>query len=468
MPVPHLFADEIGAIKRLYLDENFSALNALGVAVTSAPYFAKGDGITDDTAAIQAALDSGRRTFFPRPPNFYRITAPLQVRQYQFLEGEIGSATIIRNTAGGDVLNFTVAPFQDMVQIKHLRLGALGTGKCIVFNNTYANYIARLAMEEVHTEADANIGIDANLISCYLLNCTDGYYANVAPYVNHRAYNIQFGGAGNANANLLENCDIFNSGVTQTAMSVTSALLLGLVNLRFENNGRDLATSNVQDLLALNLYSERGQHAVSQFEFGASRTGVRIIGAQLNGGLMPAGASMIRAPSASPLVLKEVDSGTTAAAFNYQDSTTSAHFPTALHDLLTDNRWQGNAADPLLPFDNVREGAATAFAPNAVSFTIVPGTGGVTHTGRYSLVKRTVTWQITSTVTGTATIASTAGVSYYDGFPAGLVPIRSAFGCVDDNIVSLGSGLSYINSRHFVPAYAARNANVTQGGVFQF
>lgn len=180
---------------------------------------------------------------------------------------------------------------------------------------------------------------------------------------------------------------------------------------------------------------------------------------------------MFRAPTATPLVLKECDVGTTASAFGYQDINTSAHFPTSLHDILTDNRWQGNAADPLLPWDNVRTGVPVAFTPTANGFTIVNGTGGVTHAGRFSVVGRTFKWQIVSTVTGTATIAAPGGGStnYFDGFPTNVTPIRDTFGVTDDSATVInGSGLSYVNGRHYPPPFSARNLSVTYSGTFQF
>src|SRR5690606_242092 len=50
---------------------------------------AVGDGVTDDTAAVQAILDSGYAyIFFPEPPIKYLITAPLTVPDtVRFIDG---------------------------------------------------------------------------------------------------------------------------------------------------------------------------------------------------------------------------------------------------------------------------------------------------------------------------------------------------------------------------------------------
>lgn len=38
---------------------------------------AVGDGVTDDTAAVQAAIDAGQPLYFPKPSNFYKVTSPV-------------------------------------------------------------------------------------------------------------------------------------------------------------------------------------------------------------------------------------------------------------------------------------------------------------------------------------------------------------------------------------------------------
>jgi hypothetical protein len=57
-------------------------------------YGAKGNGMTDDTAAIQAALNAtpaGGRCYFPMPSNFYMTTAPLLIPNQVNLQGPLSS-----------------------------------------------------------------------------------------------------------------------------------------------------------------------------------------------------------------------------------------------------------------------------------------------------------------------------------------------------------------------------------------
>ena len=48
---------------------------------------ALGDGVTDDTLAINACLAANLRVFFPEPLTFYKITAPLNLRSGHYLMG---------------------------------------------------------------------------------------------------------------------------------------------------------------------------------------------------------------------------------------------------------------------------------------------------------------------------------------------------------------------------------------------
>ncbi len=59
-------------------------------------YGAKGDGITDDTAAIQAALDASLNVFLPA--GTFKTTAPLTIRSGQAVVGAGSQLTIILNT----------------------------------------------------------------------------------------------------------------------------------------------------------------------------------------------------------------------------------------------------------------------------------------------------------------------------------------------------------------------------------
>lgn len=55
------------------------------INVKEAPYFAVGDGITDDTEALQRAIDENEYVFLPK--GFYRVTKTIQLKPYTKLFG---------------------------------------------------------------------------------------------------------------------------------------------------------------------------------------------------------------------------------------------------------------------------------------------------------------------------------------------------------------------------------------------
>lgn len=66
------------------------ATNAMivGAVANVLDYGAVGDGIADDTAAIQAAIDTGKSVYFPWPESVYKVTASLTIGNGQVLHGD--------------------------------------------------------------------------------------------------------------------------------------------------------------------------------------------------------------------------------------------------------------------------------------------------------------------------------------------------------------------------------------------
>ncbi len=61
--------------------------------VTAPPYSAKGDGLTDDTDALQRAIDENRRVFLPK--GYYRITKTLNLKRHTRLVGVASHLSVI-------------------------------------------------------------------------------------------------------------------------------------------------------------------------------------------------------------------------------------------------------------------------------------------------------------------------------------------------------------------------------------
>ena len=74
-----------------------SAASKFGEMVSVKDFGAVGDGVTDDTAAIQAAINSGKSVFFPE--GTYRANNLTQSTNFQRLYG-FGNAAIVKNASG--------------------------------------------------------------------------------------------------------------------------------------------------------------------------------------------------------------------------------------------------------------------------------------------------------------------------------------------------------------------------------
>ncbi len=391
------------------------------VSVTD--FGAVGDGTTDDTAAIQAAVDTRKTVFFPKPASYYKTTNRILLYANSHLTGEEGVNTIIRRTTGvNGVLEFVGA--NENAVIENLRLGGSGVIGIAVDNVILSEYLSTLSLRNVHFEGDLLNGIYGNLIHCNFEDCTFGYFTETAAHASFQAVVSVHSGGNNTNVNRFENCKFANGGDTVNAVSFDNGLILTFVNCAWEFCGRNLYCSNVQNTLLVNCYTEGGVHATSQFDFNQSRGRIKILGGQFDGGTMPSASAMFSVSDDAQLFVEDADISTTSAAYTYKSSTTSAHLPADaainLHRF-SDCRIQGNTSDPLKYLDTTRSAALTAkgwaMINTASSGTIVAssdpglaitrnGTGDVTCTFSTNICAASTTACVIATGQTTMVIAA--------------------------------------------------------------
>jgi hypothetical protein len=100
---------------------------------------AKGDGVTDDTAAIQAALDASQAVFIPA--DTYLTSAPLLFHPNQLIYGEGSKQTLILNNTS-DVWRRDNSATQDLyTQIKGIGCTRTQGGTTTAFNFTNTTYV---------------------------------------------------------------------------------------------------------------------------------------------------------------------------------------------------------------------------------------------------------------------------------------------------------------------------------------
>jgi hypothetical protein len=339
----------------------------------------------------------------------------------------------------------------------------------------YATYVARLSLSHVNFEADLLASINANLIYFSAQDCSFGYYQQTAPHASGQHIISSYGGSNFTDLNSVERCTFFNSN-GDWSVNLNAGVLWRFVNCDWTLNKRNLLTNNISGVVLENCYSEQttGVAFYGAFAFLSSRVQTRITGGSFNGGTLAAGSAMFASDASSPLLVEDADIATSATAFTYYNPTAVAYsLPVSGLINFKNNRMGGNASDPLVWMDGIIEGAPQAFTPTQNGLTIVNGTGGVTLSGKYSIVNRQVFFNIQIAVTGTATTASVASNTtfIYPFLPASLLPSNSSVMSVTDDQDATASniGVGHIysaNGRMYLPSWTARNATITISGSF--
>jgi hypothetical protein len=113
---------------------------------------------------------------------------------------------------------------------------------------------------------------------------------------------------------------------------------------------------------------------------------------------------------------------------------------------------------------SIGNGGANVFFNPGNNITKVNGTGGVTVTGVYNVVGRFMTFSVTITATGTATFASTVGVTSFE-FPLNIA-IGTKIPCtIIDAATGLALPVGYVRTNSVdLPTIAARGGQIIVSG----
>lgn len=162
---------EINPLTRAKIESNL----AHSLAVNVREYGAAGDGVADDTAALQAAFDTGRNVYIP--PGRYRVTSKIIVStDLQHIYGDIHGPNLrytVNLQRGAQIVMDAAFPDAVMIDVTAQQV----TFNSIAFVGKAFNQNTLVYCERRNTDWGDNINIDPTFVNCAFYSCQYGLYS---------------------------------------------------------------------------------------------------------------------------------------------------------------------------------------------------------------------------------------------------------------------------------------------------
>lgn len=140
---------------------------------------AVGDGTTDDTTAIQNALDAGEALYIPPALSGYRFTSPLTITKVMEITGDSAASWLkgdFSTAQNGLTINLASGGARENGKLENFKVSSnTGRGLYIDLSSGSANYINRWVFNNLQVRNDSGSG---NALELYNPTNTDGFFCS--------------------------------------------------------------------------------------------------------------------------------------------------------------------------------------------------------------------------------------------------------------------------------------------------
>jgi hypothetical protein len=166
---------------------------------------AVGDGVADDTAAIQAAINAAASVFVP--PGTYRISSLLTLTQSRFSITGVKGKSILKATGNNAILGPAADFNAEFAEVSGLTFTSNTAGQGTGIYSPSSWYLSHWTVRECSFEGKLAYGINAPLIGCLISRCDFGVY-NAGP-AHIAIYSVgQVSPERTLNSNTISGCEI--------------------------------------------------------------------------------------------------------------------------------------------------------------------------------------------------------------------------------------------------------------------